>query len=325
MNIIKQSLVSAALAVAFSGAAQAITIDPDGAGAMGSINVDVLDWTVGNALITPVDGNVQDPSVGDILQTYAHARLATFNYGGQPVGGLFGNSEWTYVTGFREVVSDVSGTPGTGSATFQTINGGNNFFQIWYSNTAGTLSNNLTGLNFNNATLVLSANVLAWDATDPSNLGQTSFTANTPIDPVTGALQLVPLDAYNVDNYPNILSITGQGGGRIGLDILFLNPLFFPGGLPDIITMDFDTQINLNYDKTDPSACFWDGSAYIDGAGGQGTDCVNSVGEINGLTGPNSVFMTDSSTNLQVPEPMSLALMGLGLAGMGFVGRRRKA
>jgi len=35
------------------------------------------------------------------------------------------------VTGFREQVSAVSGTPGTGSATFQTVAGGNNFFEIW--------------------------------------------------------------------------------------------------------------------------------------------------------------------------------------------------
>jgi hypothetical protein len=334
MKTLNRTLLAVALSVAFTGA-QAATIDPDGAGAGGALsNIGILDWTVGNAIVTPTgNANVTNPQVGDVFQTYAHARLASFNdAGGTPQGSLFGNNEWTYVAGFKEQVYAVSGTPGTGSATFNTIAGSNNFFQIWYSNTAGNVSDNLTGKGFQNGTLILSGTILPFDFNDPNKNGQTSFTANTPVD-AQGNLLTPALDQNApTNNYPNTQTITGQGGGRIEVQVNSWDSAFFPDFTAGILLVDFNTQMNLPYNTTDPSSCFWNGTQYINGVGPitggtaaqRAAGCsVNSVGAINGLSGPNEVLMTDSSTTLPVPEPITLALFGAGALAMGAAGRRK--
>jgi hypothetical protein len=67
-----------------------------------------------------------------------------------------------------------------------------------------------------------------------------------------------------------------------------------------------------------------------------GAFSATDSGYINGLTNPYSMTLvgyithdqkTDSSSfdyEVKVPEPMTLALFGAGLIGMGFVGRRKR-
>lgn len=337
MKLNQIKLLTAAITVAFAGAAHATSVNPDGfAPADSVIDVGSLDWAPGSALITPTNGaSVTSPKEDDVFQTYAQARLNAFqDANGNGIGGLALNGptaatnyEWTYIAAFQEQVISVTGGGGTGTAVFNTVTGGTNFFKIYYDATPDGNAGNGTGFGPDGvedpgSVLILSGTILPFD---PATLiGQTNFTAN-------GVSRTDPdLDNFGLDNYPLIDSISGTGGGKLLVGNLTFLPEFFPGGLGSILDVVFDTQLNLAFTQTNPSSCFNNGSGgLINGAGPNtltGVECkTNTVGTINGVNGVNEILMTDSTSNLtSVPEPMSVALLGLGLAAMGLTLHRRK-
>jgi len=296
--------------------------DPDGPGGTAAVTINGFDPAPGNSLakdsVTAINNVIAGGGTGaDVaanrFQLYYMATTSSL-IGPSPANnpltpaGLNTTYQITYVASITEFVKSASGPTGTATFGVSAVQAPNSILQIYSNGPAGGIvADNASGTGFTAGTLILTAAPVTTVA------GSGNFTT-------TGATQL--FDQHGADNFGGKLSVVGQGSSTVDFNVTFANPAYFITPPPTVVALRFNTSQSTPFLAIEPTGAVA-GTGFPNPLGAP-NPIIPNLGGTNGVTGPDFQFVADAFVT-PVPEPSSLCLMGLGLAGVVAVARRKRA